>query len=54
MSRLLSAALLAALALGNALVVAASGAGVADQYRVGLRVFFRAFWCVGSPLQAVS
>jgi hypothetical protein len=44
MSRLLSAALLAALALGNALV-AASGEGVTDQYRVSLRVFFRAFWC---------
>lgn len=51
MSRLLSTALLAALALGNAF---AAGAGVADQYRVNLRVFFRAFWCVRSFAAADS
>lgn len=40
-----AAALLAALALTNAVfATGGAAAGVPDQYRVNLRVFFRAFW----------
>lgn len=33
-----------------ALVSLVSAEGVADKYRVALRVYFRAFWCVACAL----